>query len=205
MPRQNRVTPDGRIVADPARGLFMGNRGILHDRDGRLGRALWRHKAWICCALSFRGRRLALAAPGHYTQLFFLDEAVALAAGHQPCAECRRADYHRFRDAWGAAGLGLAARAPEIDAVLHRHRVTAKTRRQATHLADIAGLPDGCFIRHGTRPALVLGSGLLPFSMSGYLPPRPRPEAGGVTVLTPAPLVAVLAAGYRPQLHASAG
>lgn len=205
MPRQNRVTPEGQIIADPARGLFMGNRGILHDSYGQMGKAMWRHKAWICCALSFKGRQLALAAPGHYTQLFFLDEAVALAAGHRPCAECRRADYTRFRAAWGAAGLGQTARATEIDHCLHRARVNPGTRQQITCRADIAQLPDGCFIRIGPHTMLVSGSALYPFSMAGYLPPSRRPVAGEVTVLTPAPMVAVLRAGYRPIFHPSAG
>ncbi|MGB8623555.1 MAG: hypothetical protein WCD16_12105, partial [Paracoccaceae bacterium] len=103
MPLQNRVLPTGEIVVHPARADFMGNRGILHGGNRQLGTARWRHKTWITCLLSFKGRKRVPMTPGRYTELFFLDEAVALAAGHRPCAECRRADFLRYRDAWQAA------------------------------------------------------------------------------------------------------
>ena len=109
-PRQNRVTPFADLIADPGRGLYMGNRGCLHDTDGQIRRP-WRGAAWICCVTRFKGRRRTLMQPGCYTELFFLDEAVALAAGHRPCAECRRADYLAFCAAWNRAGLPVAARA----------------------------------------------------------------------------------------------
>ncbi|ALG90096.1 hypothetical protein JT55_04840 [Rhodovulum sp. NI22] len=203
MPLQNRVQPTGQIIATPARGLFMGNRGILHDEQQRLGAARWRHKAWITCALAFKGRRRGLMTPHSYTELFFLDEAVALAAGHRPCAECRRADFNRFGAAWALA-QGRAARAPAMDAALHRARVT-RDRRQITHMADIAALPDGAFVAlPGGKICLVLGAFLWPYRPEGYASPLPRPAGGNVTVLTPRPAVAVLAAGYRPALHPSA-
>lgn len=202
-PRQNRVLPTGEIVAIPARGTLTGNRGILHDAEGRLGAARWRHKHWIACLLELPGRPpRPLMAPGAWTELFFLDEAVALAAGHRPCAYCRRAAFNAYRAAWSAAGQP-GARAPEIDAALHAARVT-RSRRQITHPAEIATLPDGCFIAGDQAPLLVLGARLLPFAPEGYGPPRPRPGSGRVTVLTPAPSVAALAAGYRPDLHPSA-
>src|SRR3954453_18158595 len=132
MPRQNRVTPFGEIVAVPERGSLMGNRGILHDAaarddpDARIRRR-WAGRAWISCLLEFRGRRDPVMAPGHYTRLFFLDEPTALAAGHRPCAYCRRAAYNAFRDAWAAGnpqhGLGPTPRATEIDRVLHAERL----------------------------------------------------------------------------------
>jgi len=115
---QNRVTPFGEIVATPARGLSMGNRGILHDDRRRLGRRRWTHKAWICCVTEFRGRRRQVMAPGRYTELFFLDEAVALAAGHRPCFECRRAAANAFAACWGGE-----PRAPDMDRVLHAERL----------------------------------------------------------------------------------
>lgn len=199
---QNRVLPTGDIVADPARGMFMGNRGILHDDQQRLGTARWRLKGWVCCALSFKGRHRKMMQPGRYTELFFLDEAVALAAGHRPCAECSRADYTRFRDAWAAA-QGSQPTAPDMDRALHPARVT-RSRAQVRHQAEARGLPDGVFVLWQDRPHLVSGDHALPFAPDGYGSATARPD-GLVTVLTPAPTVAVLAAGYRPRLHPSAG
>lgn len=207
MPLQNRVTPFGEIVAHPARGLFLGNRGVLHDEAKRLGAARWRMPHWVTCVLDFKGRRRAVMTPRRYTELFFLDEAVALAAGHRPCAECRRADYNRFRAAFAAAHERTdRVYAREMDAVLHPARVERGTRAQIRYRHDLADLPDGTFVRLDEAPdtaLLVLGERLLPYDFERYGPARPRP-GGTVTVLTPAPSVAVLAAGYRPQLHPSA-
>jgi hypothetical protein len=145
MPLQNRVTPTGEIIADPARGTLMGNRGILHDADRRLGSARWRHPHWICCRLRFKGRRREVMAPRRYTELFFLDEATALAAGHRPCAECRREDFRRFQAAWrDAVGAEIAAAA--IDRALHAARIDPQTRRQTRFEAALADLPDGAFV-----------------------------------------------------------
>ena len=201
MARQNRVTPEGAIVANPARGLFTGNRGILCDEAGAM-RWPWRHKAWICCVLSWKGNRQPLEDAHRWTPLFFLDEAVALSAGHRPCAYCRRADYERFRAAWGAV-FGVVPTAKAMDAALHAARVVPRLGAKNVHDAAVESLPDGVFIRHGARPALVLGGHLLPWSASGYGQPTARPASGRVTVLTPAPTVAILQAGYRPTLHPS--
>jgi hypothetical protein len=142
------VTPFGEIVAVPERGTMMGNRGILHDDQQRLRRR-WAGRAWICCLLEFQGRRDPVMAPGHYTRLFFLDEPTALAAGHRPCAYCRRSAYNAFRHAWAAAnpqhGLGPAPRATEIDRVLHEERVGPDGSKRL-HQAALAGLPDGAFV-----------------------------------------------------------
>lgn len=204
MPLQNRVTPTSEIIATPERGLFMGNRGILHGDDRRLGSARWRHKAWITCLTTFRGRHRAVMTPQCYTELFFLDEAVALAAGHRPCAECRRADYNRFRTAWADAQGHPAPRAPDMDRALHAARVT-RTRQQITHRGDIADLPDGAFLRlpGDATPLLVRADRLLPYAPGGYGAARPRPARGPVTVLTPRPLLDVLRAGFAPHLHPS--
>jgi len=180
----------------------MGNRGILHDDLQRLGSARWRHKAWICCVPSFKGRRRVPMSPGAYTELFFLDEAVALAAGHRPCAECRRAAFDAFRDAWAEA-TGSCARAPEIDRALHRARVT-RNRTQVRQTGDLADLPDGTFILRDGRAHLVLADRLLPFTTEGYGSPLRRPS-GAATILTPAPTLTVLRHAYRPQLHPTAG
>ena len=203
MARQNRVTPESRIIADPARGDRMGNRGVLHDEDGNIVAPV-RHRNWVCCVLRFKDRRRTIMRPGCYTELFFLDEATALSAGHRPCGECRRADYERFRAAWALA-TGTLPSAKEMDAALHPARVVPRRRTQVTHEADMAALPDGAFIRWQDRPALVLGDTLRPWTPSGYDPAVARPARGSVTVLTPAPTIAVLRAGYRPALHATAG
>ena len=199
MTLQNRVTPLGDLVADPARGLVYGNRGCLHDADGRIRRA-WQVRRWIACRLDFRGRRRApLQQPGRFTELFFLDEATAFAAGHRPCAECRRADYDRFR-----ALLGLE-RADEIDARLHAERLDGTARR--LHDAPAADLPDGAFLLREGEPWLVRGGELLRWTPGGYTLRTPRPR-GRVQLLTPPTLVAVLRAGWEgavPLLHPSAG
>ena len=208
MPLQNRMTPFGEIVSSPARGLLMGNRGILHNDDRRLGTARWQHPHWVVCRLDWKGRRQEVMRPGAYTQLFFLDEAVALAAGHRPCAHCRRADYEAFVSAWmAAAGRAERPRAAEIDWQLHRERVDPATRRQVTHAAQLDALPDGTFVTLPGKPAtayLVLGRTLLTWNADGYRGLRERPAGLEVVVLTPRTTVGALAAGFKPQLHPSA-
>jgi hypothetical protein len=199
---QNRVTPTGYIIADPARGTLMGNRGVLHDADRRMSAARWRHQHWIFCRLAFKGRRRQIMAPRRYTELFFLDEVTALAAGHRPCCECRREDFLGFQAAWRQA-LGVdAARAPAIDRVLHRARVEPRSRTQVRFEAHLGDLPDGAFVLlpDDATPLLVWGDRLHPWHPDGYGPPRPR-RSGRVKVLTPAPTVAVLRAGYAPSSH----
>ena len=204
-PLQNRVTPTGEIVADPARGMFMGNRGCIHNPDRRLGVTRWRSKLWICCVLEWQGVRRDPMPPGRWTALFFMDEATALAAGHRPCAYCRYADYVAFRAAWQQSqDLAERPKAVEMDARLHGERVESRTRRQRTTAATFAGLPDGVMIRHDGVPALVLGGQVRPWSFSGYGDPAPVPPHRSVEVLTPPVTVATLAAGYRPALHPSA-
>ena len=173
MPLRNRVTPLGELVADPARGLVYGNRGCLHDADGRIRRP-WQVKRWIACRLEFRGRRRApLMRPGRFTELFFLDEATALAAGHRPCAECRREDYDRFASLWRS--LHGEAGADAIDARLHDERVDAATRLRRLHDAAFDELPDGAFVLRDAAPRLVLGDALLTWSAAGYVARMPRP------------------------------
>lgn len=203
MTLQNRVTPIGEIIADPARGSLMGNRGILHDAGQRLGAARWRHPHWIACRLAFRGRRRPVMAPRRYTELFFLDEATALAAGHRPCCECRREDFLRFQVAWRRAfGDASDVRAGAIDRALHQARVEPRTRRQIRFEAQLDGLPDGAFVLlpADPTPCLVWGDRLEPWRPAGYGPPRRRPS-GRVSVLTPGPTIAVLRAGYVPSDH----
>ncbi len=205
MPLQNRVTPAGEIVADPSRGLLMGNRGCLHTPERALRTARWRSKLWICCVLDWRGRRRDPMPPGRWTALFFLDEATALAAGHRPCGYCRRPAYRAYAQAWRqAAGLARAPYAGEMDARLHAERVDPRTRRHRTRPAVAAGLPDGVMVRHDGAAGLMAGGRFLPWSFAGYAAPvRLRPDAA-VELLTPPATVAAIRAGYRPVLHPSA-
>jgi hypothetical protein len=205
MPLQNRVTPFGDIVATPARGLLFGNRGILHDHDRRIIRR-WQSRRWIACRLQFRGwhREPMPVSPIRYTGLFFLDEATSFAAGHRPCAECRREDFGRFRDAW--SGAEAPARADDMDRVLHAERLLpGRSRVKQTHLGRIESLPDGAMIAVEGAPWLVLGSELLLWTPFGYTDRRPRPRSGAATLLTPPSTIGVIEAGYAPGLHPSAG
>jgi len=206
LPHQNRVTPFSIIEAVAARGTLMGNRGILHDERGILGIARWRHPHWVTCLLDFKSRWRPVLQPHAYTELFFLDEATAFAAGHRPCAECRRPDYLRFLDAWAkAAGLADRARlrAVDVDRIMHRERIREGSRSQATFRANLADLPDGTFMRVSDEAWVVAGSRILRWSHAGYDLDR-RQTPMDVEVLTPRPSVAVFRAGYRPMLHPSA-
>jgi hypothetical protein len=204
-PLQNRVTPTGEIVADPGRGLLMGNRGCLHGPDRRLGTARWRSRLWICCTLTWKGVRRDPMPPGRWTALFFLDEATALAAGHRPCAYCRRADFAAFAEGWRSAHRLLERpRASQIDASLHGERVDPRSRRQRTRPALFGELPDGAMVRHRGATGLVLRGAMLPWSFAGYQVPVAVSAATSVELLTPPATVATIAAGYRPLLHPSA-
>lgn len=203
MPLQNRVLPTGDIVADVARGLFTGNRGILSfDAQGCLGARRWTHPHWIICTLTHpRGRYHGPRPTGRWTPLFFLDEAVALAAGHRPCAYCKPRAYAAFKSAWAVAHG--PANHSRIDRSLHAARVT-RSRDQVRYQADANTLPCGTFILRDTLPALIKGNSIFPYSPEGYATKHRRLD-GWVTVLTPRPTVAVLAAGYRPELHPGVG
>lgn len=206
MPLQNRVGPDGEIVAVAARGDMMGNRGgRLHTPERALGTRRWASRAWIACRLSFNDRHRTVMAPNSYTELFFLDEATALAAGHRPCYECRRADARAFAAAW-QDGHSLAAppRAGDMDRVLQADRVAADGGKR-TYPSALGVVPAGAIIAIEGVAFLVTDNGLRQWSFGGYAPAIPRPsEDMTVDVLTPACIAAVLASGYRPILHASA-
>jgi hypothetical protein len=197
-PRRNRATPLGELVADPARGLVYGNRGCLHDADGPIRRR-YNGKRWIACRLQFRGwRRGPLLQPGRFTELFFLDEATALAAGHRACALCRRQDYERLVEIWARLHPGQRG-ADAIDAQLHAERVDPGTRAQRRNEAPLDELPDGAFVLHVGAPFLVLGESLLRWTPAGYAERIARPAGGGQAILiTPPSLVAVLRAGWTP-------
>jgi hypothetical protein len=202
-PARNRVTPYGDIEALSLRGAWTGNRGILHD-----GREIVRfhgHDAWITCALTFRDRHAAdLWAPHHSTWLFFHDEAVALAAGHRPCGECRRAAYVAYRAAWSD---GLGARAPsarEMNRRLHAERLFRGTHRRRLHDARAGELPDGAFVELDGAPWLLVGDAAVQWTPDGYGTRRARPRSGDVRLITPPATVAALRAGYDAQVDATA-
>jgi hypothetical protein len=207
MPRQNRVDPWSNLVATPARGALMGNRGCLHDPSGRIVRthALQR---WILCRLTFKGRRRPVMTPGHYTELFFLDEATALAAGHRPCAECLRERFNRFRRAWATANPQLSEAtvptAVALDTALHAERLQAG--KKATYPARLGDLPPGVFVvlPGADDPYLVGQARLWRWSFTGYTPAPVWDGELAVILLTPPSVVRTLAAGYLVQTHPSA-
>lgn len=190
-PRCNRVDPLGALHAVPQRGGLMGNRGCLHDAAGRIVRG-WQGRRWIACRLQFGGRRRAVMAPGRYTELFFLDEATASAAGHRPCAECRRADWLAFRALW-AQVHGGPADANSIDRALHAARLDGPWRLRPVLWPD---LPAGTMVQTSAGHALVAPEGLRLWSFAGYIPLSAPPEA---RLITPEPLVPLLHAGWRVQ------
>jgi len=206
MPRQNRVTPFSDIVAVSARGTLTGNRGCLHD-DRQIIRRQFQGMRWIICLLEFKGRRRALMTPGHYTELFFLDEATALAAGHRPCAECQRERFTRFRDLWASANPELAGAsrpaATVMDVAIHRER-TAPIDHGSRSCHSIEQMPDGVFVTDDDRTAyLILAGEVLRWSPGGY-ERRTASLQYPVRVLTPLSIVRTLAAGYAADIHRSA-
>jgi len=207
MPFQNRVDPYGQLHAVCARGAWLGNRGLIHDERQRIVRP-WRVRRWLICTLRFKDRRRAVFTPGLYTELFFLDEATALAAGHRPCAECQRERYHAFRAHWIATQPRLApgarVRVDDVDAVLHAERL-ADDGTKRRYVAAFGSLPSGTMIDLDGRPHLVHGGRAWPWSFTGYAAPLPpMPDGTDVHVLTPPSTLRVLRAGFVPQVHDSA-
>ncbi len=220
MPLQNRVTPEGEIIATPARGTMFGNRGgCFHRDDQTLTRRRWHAKAWITCTLAFKNRRRALMQPGRYTELFFLDEATALAAGHRPCFECRRNAAVAFSTLWArvvaagsaadkpstfvGAGCEKRARAGAMDELLHAQRLTDEGGKR--HYRDtISALPDGAFISWQGSPHVIVHGALYLWTAQGYRRADSPPSGStNVEVLTPPATIAVILSGYAPKLHPS--
>jgi hypothetical protein len=199
VPLQNRVTPAGEIVAMPWRGTMMGNRGVLHDDLRRIVR-FTQVKRWIACRLEWRGIRRRVMTPRSYTELFFLDEASAFAAGHRPCAECRNADYKRFRALWESC-FGAVSGVDAIDAVLHAQRLDGRAKR--TFRADVARLPDATYVSIAGVARIVWGDELVAWGGGEYGDRLPRPAHREVEVLTPPAIVEIFRAGYQPGVHPS--
>jgi hypothetical protein len=203
MPLQNRVTPSGDIVSTPQRGLFTGNRGIIHDPATRtLLNRRWSSKAWLTCVCEFRGRRRDVMGTRSWTELFFLDEATAFAAGHRPCFYCRCDDANAFRAAW-EQGNGIAhASAPEIDEVLHRERLEGRVKRLHALPCAVEALPEGAMVRAGEESYLIARGRALLWSFDGYR--ATTATLRDAELLTPPSTVRALGAGYRPPLHPTA-
>jgi hypothetical protein len=203
MPLQNRVTPSGDIIATPHRGLFTGNRGIIHDPATKtLLTRRWASQAWLTCVCEFRGRRREVMGGRSWTELFFLDEATAFAAGHRPCFFCRRDDAVRFRAAWEQGNDVTKVRARDIDAVLHRERLSGGKKQLHAVPIPLEELPDGAMVREGTESFLIVQGRALLWLPSGY---RNAPNAlQDAMLLTPPSTLRALSTGYRPVLHPTA-
>ena len=188
-----------------ARGTLLGNRGVLHN-DRKEIVAPWRTKAWLTCRLAWKGRKRTVMSPGSYTELFFLDEATAFAAGHRPCAECRRERFREFKAAWAAANAAVVASADPpitvIDSILHAERVL-RGGKKVTYAADVDSLPDGTMVEVDGTAYLIWQKLLLQWSFAGYTEVKELLQRR-VQVLTPASIVQILSGGFRPQVHESA-
>jgi hypothetical protein len=203
MPLQNRVSPFGELLATPARGTLFGNRGGRFHTDAKtLTARRWASRQWICCVLDFKGRQRDVWGR-FYTELFFLDEPTALAAGHRPCFECRRKDAEAFAEAWRKAHqLRTRPYADDMDEVLHRERLDGRAKR--THRRNVDTLPDAAFVVLDGDAFAVRGSALQHWTPEGYDSRKRRLGGVMVDVLTPPAILAVLSAGYRPRWHPSA-
>jgi hypothetical protein len=200
MPLQSRVSPFGELFSTPARGTLLGNRGgRLHDDKKKLGKRRWTSKQWICCKLEFNNRHRTVWGDG-YTELFFLDEVTAFAAGHRPCFECRRKDAERFATLF--SGKTKRASAPAMDAVLHAERLVGVAKR--AHVRKLDTLLDGAMIALADQAYAVRGRRLLLWTPAGYRGSIPRRRGVEADVLTPPSILAVLTRGYAPHWHASA-
>ncbi|MFZ0177478.1 MAG: hypothetical protein WAL11_18115 [Pseudolabrys sp.] len=201
MPLQNRVNPFGDLFATPARGALFGNRGGKFHRDDKtLGSRRWASRQWICCVLKFKGRQRNVWGR-YYTELFFLDEVTAFAAGHRPCFECRRQDAERFAVLF--SGKKQRASADAMDSVLHAERLDGKAKR--TYRRSLDSLPDGAMVALDGEVFAVRDKHLLPWTPSGYSASKPRPRNLEVDVLTPPSILSVLGRSYAPLWHPSAG
>lgn len=202
MALQNRVTPFGEIVAIPQRGLFTGNRGIIHDPATKtLLSRRWATKAWLVCTCDYKGRRRDVMATRSWTELFFLDEATALAAGHRPCFHCRRPAAKAFQAAWATAREIAPPSAVQMDEVLHRERLHDGRKRLHDLTGALAQLPDGAMVAAAADAYLVARGEIFLWTPDGYRAAASPPAPDGL--LTPPSTLAALAAGYRAVLHPS--
>jgi hypothetical protein len=204
MPLQNRITPNGDIISTTARGAWLGNRGVIHNAQKQTIKP-FNLKAWITCALEFRGRHREVMMPNRWTELFFLDEATAFSAGHRPCFQCRYKDHKRFKSAWlkGNPQYGFTEKTPvsEIDKILHAERINKGEK--VTYNDDPANLPDCTFILIDSLPYVISKDLMYQWTPIGYEKGITLPTAQQVEVLTPRSIVNMLRAGYEPQISAN--
>jgi hypothetical protein len=201
---QNRVDPCGEIIATSARGLWMGNRGVIHDQHQQIIRP-FKHKAWIICQLEFKGRKRTVMTPNRWTELFFRDEATAFAAGHRPCFECRKEDAKRFKLCWikgNPRGFTMMTSINEIDEIIHRERIDLE-KKKVTHQRKISDIPDGTFILINGGPYLFYKNQLHRWTPFGYQESMSVPHTSMLTVLTPNSIVNAFVSGYAPQVKLS--
>lgn len=203
-PLQNRVDPWGNLHTTSARGSLMGNRGILHNQEKRIVRP-WAHKAWIACVLSYGNVRRSVFSPGTYSELFFLDEATALAAGHRPCGQCQRERYLLFKEYWAKANSQRGSRltVKEIDKQLHAERTRSGKGKQ-TFQTVLGELPCGTMFEFNSQAYLVWKEKFLPWSFDGYATPIDFDSTLQVQVLTPRSIVEIYRLGFDPNVHVSA-
>jgi hypothetical protein len=203
MPLQNRVMPTGEIIATPRRGLFTGNRGIIHDPGTKtLLSKRWASQAWLVCLCEFRGRRREVMGGRSWTELFFLDEATALAAGHRPCFYCRRDEANAFRAAWEEGNGVSSVLARDIDAVLHRERLSDGKKRLHAIPMPLEQLPDGAMVQEAGESYVIVQGRALAWSPAGY--GEAKHSIDNAMLLTPPSTLRALSAGYRVVLHPSA-
>lgn len=202
---QNRVDPTGKIIETRARGSWLGNRGVIHNKDKQITHA-FRHKAWIICQLEFKGRKRTLMAPDRWTELFFLDEATAFAAGHRPCFECRKEDATRFKSCWIQGNpshhFNMKTSIRQIDEVIHRERIDGG-KKKVTHQRSSSDIPEGTFILMNDAPYLFSSGSLHRWTPFGYENTIAVPEASLLTILTPHSIVNAFRAGYLPEMATS--
>ena len=201
-PLQNRVTPTGDIIATPHRGMFTGNRGIIHNPATKTLTRRWASRAWLTCVCEFKGRRREVMGGRGWTELFFLDEATALSAGHRPCFFCRRDDANRFRAAWEEGNGVRPVLARDIDAVLHGERLSGRKKRLHARTMPLEQLPNGAMVQEGADSFMILQGRALAWSPAGYR--EAQSAIKDAMLLTPPSTLRALLAGYRPVLHPSA-
>jgi hypothetical protein len=199
---QNRVDPLGNIIITPARGSLVGNRGVIHNEHKQITHP-FKHKAWIACSLEFKGRKRTVMTPGRWTELFFLDEATAFAAGHRPCFECRREDAQRFKFFWiqgnASYNLSMNSSIKEIDEVIHRERIDSE-KKKVVHQRLSSQVPEGTFILFDADPYIVAKKRLHRWTPFGYETSITLPQDSMMTVLTPNSIVNAFHAGYIPEI-----
>ncbi len=201
---QNRVDPFGEIHAVESRGMYLGNRGVLHNENKEIV-TIYKSKSWITCLLSFKGTKREIMSKGRYTELFFLDEATAFSAGHRPCAKCRRKRYNEFKEKWlrvnGYRLNGATTNIAHIDKIIHQERIHEK--QKVTFVAKLNSLPDGSMVQINNAPHIVWSGHLHKWSFAGYSASDFRITGKDVKVLTPKSFVSLFADNFIPEVHSS--